>query len=215
MWRVPNEEKKLALREAALSRRNALSEHQCLLRSAAIQTRAIQLPAYASARSVVLYSPVQNEVRTEEILEKALTLGRRVFYPRTIMDGTGQFIRISSSADLRAGRYGILEPTGTEELSDGDLDSLIAFIPGVAFDAAGNRLGRGQGWYDRILTGLGSQATLVALAYDFQVVEEVPTDAWDRKVHYIVTETNVIDCGAVNTPMGAGVAVTCKEKGVF
>jgi len=173
------------------------------------------LPAYAIAGSVALYSPAQNEVRTEEILENALTLGRRVFYPRTDMDGAGQFIRISSSADLGTGRYGILEPTGTERLSEGDRERLVAFIPGVAFDAGGNRLGRGQGWYDRILTGLGSKATLVALAYDFQVVEEVPTEAWDRKVHYLVTETKLIDCGAANMPMGRVSQQLAKRRGCF
>jgi len=90
MWRVANEEKKLALRETVLSRRNALTKHECLLRSRAIQTRALQMPAYAASRSVALYSPAQNEVDTEEILKNALIEGRKVFYPRT---GAGQFIR--------------------------------------------------------------------------------------------------------------------------
>ena len=116
MWRVANEEKKLALRETVLSQRNALTKHECLLRSRAIQTRALQLPAYAASRSVALYSPAQNEVDTEEILKNALIEGRKVFYPRTGAGGAGQFIRVASGDDLRAGRYGILEPTGTERL---------------------------------------------------------------------------------------------------
>jgi 5-formyltetrahydrofolate cyclo-ligase len=202
MWRVVNEEKKLALREAVLSQCNTLTKHECLLWGRAIQTRALQLPAYAASRSVALYSPAQNEVDTEEILKNARIEGRKVFYPRTGAGGAGQFIRVVSGDDLRAGRYGILEPTGTERLSDGDRRDLIVFVPGVAFDAAGNRLGRGKGWYDRILAKLGDNATVVALAYDFQVVEEVPTEAWDRKVHYLVTETKLIDCGAANMPMG-------------
>jgi 5-formyltetrahydrofolate cyclo-ligase len=86
-------------------------------------------------------------------------------------------------------------------LSDGDRQDLVVFVPGVAFDAAGNRLGRGKGWYDRILARLDDKATLVALSYDFQVVEKVPTEARDRKVHYIVTETKLIDCDAANPPL--------------
>lgn len=201
MWRVANEEKKLALRETVLSQRNALTKHECLLRSRAIQTRALQLPAYAASRSVALYSPAQNEVDTEEILKNALIEGRKVFYPRTSAGGAGQFIRAASGDDLRAGPYGILEPTGTERLSDADRQDLVVFVPGVAFDAAGNRLGRGKGWYDRILASLDDKATLVALSYDFQVVEKVPTEAWDRKVHYIVTETRLIDCDTANPPL--------------
>ena len=201
MWRVVNEEKKLALREAVLSRRNALTNHECLLWSRAIQTRALQLPGYAAARSVALYSPAQNEVATDAILNRALADGRKVFYPRTGTDGSGLFIRAIAADDLRAARYGILEPSGTERLSDGDRQDLVVFVPGVAFDAAGNRLGRGKGWYDRMLAKLGDKPILVALAYDFQVVKEVPIEAWDRKVHYIVTETKLIDCDAANTPL--------------
>ena len=201
MWRVAKEEKKLALRGTVLSQRNALTKHECLLRSRAIQTRALQLPAYAASRSVALYSPAENEVDTEEILKDALIAGRKVFYPRAGAGGVGQFIRAASGDDLRAGRYGILEPTGTERLSDGDRQNLVVFVPGVAFDAAGNRLGRGKGWYDRILARLDDKAALVALSYDFQVVEKVPTEAWDRKVHYIVTETKLIDCDAANPPL--------------
>ena len=201
MWRVANEEKKLALRGALLARRNALTEHERFVSSRAIQAQALQMPAYAASRSVALYSPARNEVGTEEILTKALIEGRKVFYPRTSGSGTGQFIGVTSNEELRAGRYGILEPTGAEPLSEGDWDGLVLFVPGVAFDAAGNRLGRGSGWYDRILASLGDKAILVALAYDFQVVEQVPTEAWDRKVHYVVTETKLIDCGAANAPL--------------
>ncbi|HEY7554273.1 MAG TPA: 5-formyltetrahydrofolate cyclo-ligase [Candidatus Binatia bacterium] len=201
MWRVVNEEKKRALREALLSRRKALPKHECLLWGRAIQTRALQLPAYAASHSVALYSPAQNEVGTDDILNRALIDGRKVFYPRTGTDGAGLFIRAIASDDLCAGRHGILEPSGTEGLSDRDRQDLVVFVPGVAFDAAGNRLGRGKGWYDRILAKLGDKPKLVALAYDFQVVEEVPTEAWDRKVHFIVTETKLIVCDAANAPL--------------
>jgi 5-formyltetrahydrofolate cyclo-ligase len=196
MWRVDTEEKKLALREAVLWRRNALTREGCLLSSRAIQARALQLPAYQASRSVGLYSAIQNEVRTDEILDHALTSGRRVFYPRTAQKGAGEFISVTSGVDLCAGRYGIREPSGVEPLSDNDFLALTIFVPGVAFDRSGSRLGRGKGWYDRMLGPLEDKATLVALAYQFQLVEEVPSNLWDRKVHYIVTENEVIHCDA-------------------
>jgi 5-formyltetrahydrofolate cyclo-ligase len=199
MWRVANQQKKLALRRALLGRRNTLSEHEWLVSSRAIQARAVQMPAYCLSRSVALYSPTRNEVGTEEILINALNGGRRVFYPRISGGGAGQLVRVASGEELRAGRYGILEPTGVEVLTERD-HGLVVFVPGIAFDAAGNRLGRGAGWYDRILARLDDKAIVVALAYDFQVVEEVPTESWDRKVHYVVTETKLIDCSAVNAP---------------
>jgi 5-formyltetrahydrofolate cyclo-ligase len=201
MWRVANEEKKLALREALLSRRNALTGHEWLARSQTVQARALRMPAYAASRSVVLYSPARNEVGTGDILTHALIEGRKVFYPRTSAGGDGHFIGVRSGDELRSGRYGILEPTGQEPLSEGDRVGLVAFVPGVAFDAAGNRLGRGLGWYDRILPSLGDKAIVVGLAYDFQIVEQVPTQSWDRKVHYVVTETRLIDCGVPIRPL--------------
>jgi 5-formyltetrahydrofolate cyclo-ligase len=59
----------------------------------------------------------------------------------------------------------------------------------------------GLGWYDRILPILGHGAILIALAFDFQVVGKVPTENWDRRVHWIVTETKLIDCSAANAPL--------------
>jgi len=199
MRRVADETEKLALRAALLSRRSALASSECQLRSRAIQYRALRLPPYAAARCIALYSPAQNEVGTEEILKNSLSEGRKVFYPRSV---DAQFYHVSSIDDLSAGQYGILEPTGGKRLAARDWPDLVIFVPGVAFDSAGNRLGRGRGWYDRVLTSLQGKAVLVALAYDFQVVGRVPTEAWDRRVHYVVTETKLIDCGAAEVPLG-------------
>jgi 5-formyltetrahydrofolate cyclo-ligase len=79
-------------------------------------------------------------------------------------------------------------------LSAADKDVLVVFVPGVVFDLCGNRLGRGGGWYDRILAQL-NRGVFVGLAYDFQVVEKLAAEEWDRKVHFVITENRVIDCG--------------------
>jgi 5-formyltetrahydrofolate cyclo-ligase len=100
---------------------------------------------------------------------------------------------VSAAADLSIGRYGIPQPRGSERLSD-DCENLVLFVPGVAFDRSGNRLGRGHGWYDRVLARFQGRAIAVGLAYAFQLVEDLPTDDWDRKVQFIVTENGIIDC---------------------
>jgi 5-formyltetrahydrofolate cyclo-ligase len=192
------QEAKQALRSAGLARRAALAEADCQLLSRAIQVRALQLHGYLACHSVALYSAVQNEVRTDELLAHALQSGKKVFYPRVgENDGDGLF-RVLAADELRAGRYGILEPAGTTRLADVEFAALTIFVPGVAFDMQGNRLGRGRGWYDRLLQQAGERAAIVALAYEFQIVDAVPAGPGDQKVNYVITEKRVVDCGTAS-----------------
>ena len=191
-------EKKESLRAAALAQRGSLPRSEALARSRLIQARALQFPPYLMRPLVALYSPIQNEVETGEIRDHALVTAKSVFFPRFGIKSSLEFIQIGSSMELSKGRFGLLEPIGETRLSASAREKLIVFVPGVAFDSHGHRLGRGTGGYDRLIKELAG-ATLVALAYDFQVVEEVPTDAWDQKVHYVITERSVVDCRS--TPM--------------
>lgn len=83
-----------------------------------------------------------------------------------------------------------LEWTGAER------DDLMVLVPGVLFDCQGNRLGRGGGWYDRTMQLIGGRGLYVGLAYELQLIDHVPTQAWDQKVDYVITESRVIDCSA-------------------
>jgi 5-formyltetrahydrofolate cyclo-ligase len=186
-------EKKASLRAAALAQRSSLSKAEALARSRLIQARALQFPPYLICPSVALYSPIQNEVETGEIRDHALVAAKNVFFPRFGVRNSLELIRIGSAMELSKGRFGLLEPTGESRFSGSAREKLVVFVPGVAFDLRGNRLGRGMGGYDRLIKELGG-ATLVALAYDFQVAEEVPTDEWDQRVHYVITERSVVDC---------------------
>jgi 5-formyltetrahydrofolate cyclo-ligase len=186
-------EKKHSLRAAALAQRSLLSRSESLARSRLIQARVLQFPPYLLRRSVALYNPIQNEVETGAIRDHALVTGKNVFFPRFGPEDSLELIKIGSATEFSSGRFGILEPTGEGRLAGRDQEKLLVFVPGVAFDSRGNRLGRGKGWYDRLIKELG-EATLVALAYDFQIVDEVPAEEWDQRVHYVITERNVVDC---------------------
>ncbi len=105
-----------------------------------------------------------------------------------------ELIKVGSATEFSPGRFGILEPTGERRLAGRDQEKLVVFVPGVAFDLCGNRLGRGKAWYDRLIKRQLVEATLVALAYDFQIVDEVPAEEWDQRVHYVITERSVVDC---------------------
>lgn len=189
-------EKKQSLRAAALARRNSLSRSESLARSRLIQARALEFSPYLACPSVALYSPIQNEVETGEIRDHALVAGKKVFFPRFGAKDSLELIQIGCALEFSQGRLGILEPTGQSRLTGQDREKLIVFVPGLAFDLRGNRLGRGRGGYDRLIKELG-EATLVALAYDFQIVDEVPAEKWDQSIHYVITERSVVDCRSV------------------
>src|SRR5262245_39592053 len=189
-------EKKHSLRVAALAQRSMLPQSVSLSRSRLIQARVLQFPPYLLCRSVALYSPFQNEVETGEIRDHGLATGKNVFFPRLGSQDSLELIQIGGTTEFSAGRFGILEPTGEKQLASEDQQELVVFVPGVAFDLRGNRLGRGKGWYDRVIKDLGG-AILVALAYDFQIVDEVPAEEWDQKVHYVITERSIVDCRSI------------------
>jgi 5-formyltetrahydrofolate cyclo-ligase len=188
-------ERKELLRAAAIAQRKALATSDSHAWNCLIQGRVVQFPPYIRFQSVALYSPIQNEVDTAAIRDHALGAGKAVYYPR-IRETCIELLQIGSAAAFGIGYLGILEPIGERRLLAPDLLELIVFVPGLVFDSQGNRVGRGAGWYDRLLNEIRGKATCVGLAYDFQIVEEVPVDSWDQRMDYVITERRVIDCGA-------------------
>jgi 5-formyltetrahydrofolate cyclo-ligase len=187
-------ERKRALRAAALIQRDSLARAHCFSLGGLIQAKALAFAPYRAARAVVLYSPIQNEVPTEAIRDDALASGKTVFYPKLSGVDSVAMAEIHSAADLTVGRFGIKEPTGFVHPLIGSFERMVVFVPGLIFDDQGNRLGRGIGWYDRFIKQLGNETVYVALGFDFQLVNAVPTDRWDERVHYIITDKRIIDC---------------------
>lgn len=192
-------EHKRQLRTEMLARRQALPAAQLDLWNHRIQKQALQFTPYLMARSVALYSSIGNEVATDEIRDHALRAHKRVFYPKMGAKDGLDLVEVRSAEELRLGPHGILEPIGSRTLGEEAQETLIVFVPGVVFDLHGNRLGRGRSWYDRLIDYLGDGPGLVGCAYEFQIVEAVPVEARDRKVHYLITERRVIDCRALTS----------------
>lgn len=190
-------EKKHRLRGRALLRRESLSGSELCLWNHLIQEKVLHFTPYIASRSVALYSPVGNEVATEGIRDHALRVRKKLFYPKLGSGRSLDLIQIESAGELRTGHYGILEPVGDKIMAERCGEGLVVFVPGLAFDLQGNRLGRGKGWYDQMLELIGEKARFVALAYECQVVEGLPAERWDQKVHHIITERRVIDCKGI------------------
>lgn len=195
-------ERKQQLRADAFRRREAHLSSELHPWNKRIQERVIRFLPYLTSSSVALYSPIGNEVATEEIRDHALRTHKNLFYPKLGNGDQLELVEVKSGDEMKLGRYGILEPIGHKSLAEQDREGLIVLVPGVIFDLRGNRLGRGKGWYDRLLELLGEVPKFVALAYEFQVIEELPADEWDRKVQHIITETRTIDCGNIPSQSG-------------
>ncbi len=189
-------EEKHSLRVRLLLRRESLSISEVTAWSSQIQERLIGFSPYACCRSVALYSPAGNEVGTELVRDHALRTGKKIFYPRLKLaqDETPRFVQIQSPEDLEPGRYGILEPKGHKILCKQDQNALVVVVPGLAFDPQGHRLGRGAGWYDRALSTFQDAPTVIGFCYEVQILEQLPVNAWDRKVNDIITEKRIIHC---------------------
>ena len=190
-------ESKTALRVALLSQRSSLATATAECWSRSIQARLLETPLYRSVTAIALYSSIENEAATEQIRDHSLRNGKRVVYPRLLPNRSLEFAEIESPTELVRGKSGIPEPIGRKVLSHYDGIDLLLIVPGVGFDPKGNRLGRGQAWYDRVIRQWGSRATPVGLAYEFQVVDHVPVDSWDEKVLFISTQERFIDCQRV------------------
>ncbi len=178
-----------------LQQRRELNEAACRQLSLQIQQRLINADCFRQARSLALYSSVNNEVGTEELFCAALKEGKQVCYPRVSGDNQLVFLQVRSLEDLRQGRFGVAEPHGGEQCGVDELDLVV--VPGVAFDRQGGRLGYGKGFYDRELSRLTSVTGSVGLCYDFQLCASLPVEAHDRPVSFLVTESQFIPCHKV------------------
>lgn len=164
---------KQAIREHILRLRNSLSPEERAEKSRAIVQRLTALESFKKARGVMLYITLGSEVQTEEAMEKTLGAGKRVFVPDAV---------------------GVLEVTERARRADPKEIDLVV-VPGIAFDVSGNRLGYGTGWYDKFSHRLKAEAELIGLAFECQVVEQVPNHPHDIRVHTIITEKRVIISG--------------------
>lgn len=188
---------KRALREQVLAARNALPERLRALAAEAIADRIVALPSFAAAAAVLLTLPFKSEWNTLPLVRAALDAGKTVVLPR--VDASARMLELrvirDPVADVAPGYQGIPEPgLACPVVAPDTMDWVL--VPGVAFDAAGRRLGYGGGFYDRLLPLLAPGVARVAGAFDLQIVARVPAAPHDLAVQAMATETRTIAaCG--------------------
>jgi 5-formyltetrahydrofolate cyclo-ligase len=193
---------KRRLRKDFIKKRDSIHPEQKRIKEAAIEKRLFSLNEFREAGSILLYVSFRSEVNTMNYLEDVLSLGKTLILPR--VDARHRSLRlfdVKNVAQLSPGYMGILEP-GIENASEVSLGSVdLVIIPGTGFDTLGSRIGYGGGYYDRLLSYESKQLAKVdkhivtiALAFEEQISDNIPTEPHDIKVDMIVTEKRTIRC---------------------
>jgi|LGOV01.1.fsa_nt_gb 5-formyltetrahydrofolate cyclo-ligase len=180
---------KSKIRKETLNKRKNLTTKEVQEKSQNIYNRLISL-ALLNKQNTLLYMDFRNEVATSQMIQTVIEHTGFVLLPRV----TGKQLtihKIQNLEELVLSDYGILEPKVGYNLVDyTEIDLILA--PGVAFDRQCFRLGYGGGFYDKLLSQKRKEVPVIALAFDCQLIETVPTEPHDYKMDMIITEMEII-----------------------
>ena len=174
---------KKELRKLIREKKKTFSLEEKIRMSLPIMQRVEQLPEFQEASTVLLYWSMDDEVYTHDFVRKWYD-SKCLLLP--CVEGDDLLLRrYTGPESMHAGpQFGIPEPLGP--VFD-DLDTIgMIVVPGVAFDRKGNRMGRGRGFYDRLLKTT-SHAMKVGVAFDFQMFDEIPVEPFDVAMDKVVS----------------------------
>ncbi len=172
---------KQRLRQEILEKLNNIPKEDKEKRVKRLKEKLFSLEEFKKAKCVMFYVSKHYEVDTHEMIDESIGMGKKVVVPITLKEE--KTLRPSELKDreleLIKSHYGIHEPheRHIRPVALGEVDLMV--VPGLAFDKSGHRLGHGGGYYDRFLENTPRSVTTVGLAFDFQVVEELPRHSTD------------------------------------
>lgn len=173
---------KQELRRAIRERKRAMTEAEIRSRSEILAEKFAASDAYQAARTIYGYLPYNQEVRTVPMLQRALDDGKKVAVPKVYGDNM-KFIYLDDLTQVAKGYAGIPEPIADAPVAQDE--TALVLMPGLAFDRQGHRIGYGGGFYDKFLAREPHHPTL-ALCYEFQMQETLPTEEFDIPVDTVI-----------------------------
>ncbi|HZF48585.1 MAG TPA: 5-formyltetrahydrofolate cyclo-ligase [Polyangiaceae bacterium] len=192
---VLRKQAKAVLRQRARALRNTIPEGAIKERSARIVASLLGLPEIAGARSVALFYPIEgrNEVDLRALDAELRAKGARIAYPAIEQETRVMSFRFVAETEAMEERgLGFREPAEDAEEAVA-LDAIV--VPALQIDASGHRIGYGAGYYDRTLPRYSPPATAIGVAFDFQLIAEVPVTEGDVAVSMVVTDQRVFRVG--------------------
>ena len=182
---------KSSLRCTIREKTKALTPAQRDLLSSNARALLEEQPLWQNAQSILFFAPLPDELDIWPSIADALRAGRQVFLPQFVAN-TNSYVAChvrTAETDLKLGQFGIREPIEScPQIPLNRLDLIL--VPGVAFDLHGRRLGRGKGFYDRLLAAV--RGTTCGVAFDEQIVNEVPVEPHDVHLNCILTPSRWI-----------------------
>lgn len=176
--------RKPSLRQYVRALKKERTAAQLAAMSEEITDRVLASAWWQKAGTLLLYYPLADEVDVRPLIKEAFESGKRVLLP--VCKGEELELHLyEGEGSLRKGAFGIMEPTGPLFAPEDYSKIEFAIVPGMAFDRAGHRLGRGKGYYDRLLPKL-KEAKLTGICFPFQLVDEVPAEPHDISVQEVI-----------------------------
>lgn len=187
--------KKKTLRSEFLKKRDSLTSEEIFKKSRLVKKRLLGLKEFKQAQTILFYVSFRSEVQTEKAIKEALKLEKTVVVPLVHQEkGELTLHQIKDfEKELKPGFMGIPEPDEKTPLVDLSLVDLVV-IPGCAFDLRGFRLGYGRGFFDKLLKKISPKTRTIGLAFELQIVKELPEEPHDIPLHKIITEERIIGC---------------------
>lgn len=156
--------------------------------STCILNRLEQTKEFQAASCIALYHALPGEVQTADFIEKWYRK-KQLLLP--VVAGTDlRLIAYTGPEAVRTGAFGILEPLEIKKNNTKEKEIDLIIVPGIAFDRQKNRMGRGKGYYDRLLASLC--VPKIGVCFDFQLFDQIPTEPFDKKMDALITEKEVI-----------------------
>ena len=157
-------------------------------------TSLVSLDEYKNADTLLVYVSTKDEIKTEPLIENALTAGKTVAVPYCEnRHGDMSFYIINSLSELKVGTFGIREPDINFNKRLEDFKNSIIIVPGMSFNRSGHRLGYGGGYYDRFLDSYSGVSA--GLCYEEMLCDDIPVEEHDIAVNILVTDKTIYDFG--------------------
>lgn len=175
---------KSELRKLIRLKKKEYGNEELTIMSQDIIKRLLSHPAVKTAKTIVMYYSLPDEVYTHNAINDLVSNGKTVLLPAVINDEEMELRHYAGTDDLRQGAFGIMEPVGKTFTDYGKVD--VAVIPGMGFDNNNNRLGRGKGYYDRFLSKL-PRVYKIGICFYFQKQPYIPADKNDIRMDEVIS----------------------------